>query len=139
VASAAAYRAAYERRAAATDRPQKEAIDKVLAAFEADQTGHSLRLAKRLEELTGLESRPTILGYVQRGGTPSPVDRLLAAQLGNAAADLVARGRFGVMVAAHRDGTRAVPIEKVAGHLSTVPLDHLLLQTARHVGTCLGD
>jgi 6-phosphofructokinase 1 len=139
VAGAAAYRAAYERRAAATDRPQREAIDKVLAAFEADQTGHSLRLAKRLEELTGLESRPTILGYVQRGGTPSPVDRLLAAQLGNAAADLVARGRFGVMVAARRDGTRAVPIEKVAGRLSTVPLDHQLVETARHVGTCLGD
>jgi ATP-dependent phosphofructokinase / diphosphate-dependent phosphofructokinase len=139
VASTRAYQDALDRRAAASGRDEKAAVDLELATFDADHTGHSLRLARQLEELTGLESRSTILGYVQRGGTPSPVDRLLAARLGNAAADLVAEGRFGVMVAARREGTRAVPIERVAGRLKSVPLDHPLVATARNVGTCFGD
>jgi 6-phosphofructokinase 1 len=98
-----------------------------------------MRLAKRLEELTRLESRVTILGYVQRGGTPSPADRLLATRLGSACADLLNDGVFGVMVGARRDGTEPVPLDKVAGRRKTVPLDHPWLTTARRVGTCLGD
>jgi 6-phosphofructokinase 1 len=81
----------------------------------------------------------SILGYVQRGGTPSPVDRLLATRLGSAAADLVAAGTYGVMVAARGDGTEAIPLEAVAGRRKTVPPDHTWLVAARHVGTCLGD
>ena len=119
--------------------PERDAADAELAAFDADHTGHSLRLARQLEALTGLESRVSILGYVQRGGTPSPIDRVLAARLGNAGADLVAEGTFGVMVAAEGDETRAVPLELVGGRLKTVPLDHPLVATARNVGTCLGD
>jgi 6-phosphofructokinase 1 len=64
---------------------------------------------------------------------------VLAARLGNAAADLVAAGTAGVMVAALGDGTATVPLEDVAGKLRTVPLDHPLVETARNVGTCLGD
>ena len=139
VEAAAAYRRALGRRAAASTRTEKDAANVELATFDADHTGHSLRLAERLATLTGLESRPTILGYIQRGGTPSPIDRILAARLGNAAATLVAAGRFGVMVAANGDRTRAVPIERVAGRLKVVPLDHPLFDTARHVGTCFGD
>ncbi len=134
-----AYRAAESRREAAADRAERDAAAAELAALEADHAGHTLRLARRLEELTGLESRVTILGYVQRGGTPSPVDRLLATRLGSAAADLVRDGVFGVMVAARRDGTVAVPLERVAGKRKTVPPDHTWVETARHVGTCLGD
>jgi 6-phosphofructokinase 1 len=81
----------------------------------------------------------SILGYVQRGGTPSPIDRLLATRLGTAAADLVAAGTYGVMVAARGDGTEAVPLEDVAGRRKVVPIDHPWVATARHVGTCLGD
>jgi 6-phosphofructokinase 1 len=59
--------------------------------------------------------------------------------LGNAGAALVADGAYGVMVAANGDDTRPVPLERVAGRRKTVPLDHPLIATARHVGTCLGD
>lgn len=139
VESARAYASAVARREAATDEAEKLAIEAEIATNDADHTGHSLRLARRLEELTGLESRVTILGYVQRGGTPSPIDRLLATRLGNAGADLVAAGIYDVMVAAAGDGTRPVRLAKVAGRRKTVPLDHPFVAAARRVGTCLGD
>jgi len=110
-----------------------------LAALEVRHTGNTMRLAKHLEELTHLESRVTILGYVQRGGTPSAADRLLATRLGSACGDLINEGVFGVMVAARGDGTEPVPLEKVAGKRKAVPPDHQWIDTARRVGTCLGD
>jgi 6-phosphofructokinase 1 len=110
-----------------------------LASLEVRHQGNTLRLAKQLEELTHLESRVTILGYVQRGGTPSAADRILATRLGSACGDLIHEEHFGVMVAARGDGTEPVPLEKVAGKRKAVPLDHSWIQTARHVGTCLGD
>ena len=100
---------------------------------------NTFTLARQLEQATGMEARVTILGYVQRGGTPCGVDRLLATRLGSAAADLVAQGTFGVMVASHGDGTRTVPLEQVAGVLKSVPLDHPWIKAAREVGTSLGD
>ncbi len=134
------YQGMVSRRKATSSRtPERAVADAELAAFDADHTGHSLRLARQLETLTGLESRVSILGYVQRGGTPSPIDRVLAARLGNEGARLVAAGEFGVMVTAKGDDTGIVPLEKVAGRLKTVPLDHDLVATARNVGTCLGD
>jgi 6-phosphofructokinase len=136
---AAAHAEILARRVEASDADEKAALDAELAALDAAQTGHSLRLARVLEERTGLESRVSILGYMQRGGTPSAADRVLAARLGDAGADLVARRTFGVMVAADGDGTRAVPLERVAGRRKTVPLDHPLIRAARDVGTCLGD
>ncbi len=102
----------------------------------ADRT---LNLAKQLENLTGLEARVTILGHLQRGGTPSAADRILATRLGTACADLIAQGTFGVMVAAKGEGTRPVPLEEVAGPVKTVPKDHPWILTARRVGTNLGD
>jgi len=110
-----------------------------LASLEVRHTGNTMRLAKQLEELTQLESRVTILGYVQRGGTPSAADRLLATRLGSACGDLINEGVFGVMVAARGDGTEPVPLEKVAGKRKAVPIDHQWIETARHVGTCMGD
>jgi 6-phosphofructokinase len=110
-----------------------------LAGLEVRHQGNTLRLAKQLEELTHLESRMTILGYVQRGGTPSPADRLLATRLGSACGNLIHEGVYGVMVASRGDGTEPVPLEKVAGKRKAVPLDHQWIETARHVGTCLGD
>jgi 6-phosphofructokinase len=110
-----------------------------LATLDVRHTGNTMRLAKQLEELTQLESRVTILGYVQRGGTPSPADRLLATRLGSACADLIHEGVFGVMVAARGDGTEPVPLEKVAGKRKAVPVDHQWVDTARRVGTCMGD
>jgi 6-phosphofructokinase 1 len=108
-------------------------------ATEIQYAERTLRLAKQLEDLTGLEARVTILGHLQRGGIPSAADRLLATRLGTACADLINEGHFGVMVAAKGDGTRAVKLEEVAGKIKTVPIDHPWVESARRVGTNLGD
>ena len=110
-----------------------------LANVEHSQREHTFTLANQLEAATGLEARVTILGYVQRGGTPSAADRLLATRLGTAAADLVAAGEFGYMVAARGDGTEPVPLKEVAGKVKLVPTDHDWITAARKVGTGLGD
>jgi len=110
-----------------------------IAALELRHQGNTMRLARQLEELTHLESRVTILGYVQRGGTPCAEDRILATSLGCACADLINEGKFGVMVAARGDGTEPVPLEEVAGKIKLVPPDHSWVKTARRVETCLGD
>ncbi len=136
---ARAFTAAENKRGRARTVHDKKEAKMELAALEARHTGNTLRLARQLEELTHLESRVTILGYVQRGGAPSAVDRLLATRLGAACADLIHDGVFGVMVAARGDGTEPVPLEKVAGKRKIVPLDHSWIETARRVGTCLGD
>ena len=134
-----ARQAAAQKRAAAQTDTDRQAARLELEALEARHEGNTIRLARQLEELTGLESRVTILGYIQRGGTPSPADRLLATRLGTACADLIARGVFGVMVAARGDSAEPVPIQDVAGKVKTVPLDHPWVESARRVGTCLGD
>jgi ATP-dependent phosphofructokinase / diphosphate-dependent phosphofructokinase len=138
-ADAEAFREAEARKRAASSLQEIEAAVAALAAVEAAHAGNTLRLAGQLEALTGLESRVTILGYVQRGGTPSAADRLLATRLGSAGADLISGDVFGVMVAARGEGTEPVPLDQVAGRRKLVPLDHPWIQAARHVGTCLGD
>jgi len=105
----------------------------------APEGANTLRLARRLEELTGLEARITILGHVQRGGSPSAADRLLATRLGTICADLIGQGRYGIMVAARGEGSEAVPLEQVVGKRKNVPLDHPWILSARHVGTNFGD
>ena len=121
------------------DKPGKKALKAKLLELEMQHTGNTLRLAQRLEELTGLETRLTILGYLQRGGTPSAGDRLLATQLGTEAVRLIYQDTFGVMVAKHGSETRAVPLYQVAGRLKTVPPDHEWIEAARRVGTSLGN
>jgi ATP-dependent phosphofructokinase / diphosphate-dependent phosphofructokinase len=100
---------------------------------------NTLKLADQLEEVTGLESRVTILGYLQRGGTPSACDRILATRLGTACAALIHEGVFGVMLAAHGDKAEPVALDQVVGKIKTVPLDHSWIASARRVGTNLGD
>jgi ATP-dependent phosphofructokinase / diphosphate-dependent phosphofructokinase len=139
VADARAYNSAEAKKEKARNQREKHDAKIELATLEAKHIGNTQRLAKQLEELTRLESRLTILGYVQRGGTPSPADRLLATRLGSACADLIHEGIFGVMVAARGDRTEPVPLEKVAGKRKIVPPDHPWVETARRVGTCLGD
>jgi ATP-dependent phosphofructokinase / diphosphate-dependent phosphofructokinase len=112
---------------------------KELIRLRSQHAGSTWRLAKQLEELTQLEARVTILGYVQRGGTPSAEDRLLATRLGTAAVELIQRRSFGMMVAARGENVKAVPIADVAGRLKLVPPDHSWIASARHVSTCFGD
>jgi ATP-dependent phosphofructokinase / diphosphate-dependent phosphofructokinase len=134
-----ALRAAEEKVAKAKSPGAQGNADTELKQLEAEHSGNTMRLAKQLEKLTGLESRVTILGYLQRGGTPSATDRLLATRLGTACADLINKGRYGVMVAARADDTKPVPLEEVAKKLKFVPPDHPWVATARRVGTCMGD
>jgi 6-phosphofructokinase 1 len=111
-----------------------------LAEFHEKHVNHSVDLTKRLSELTGLETRLTILGHLQRGGAPSATDRILATRLGTAAARMLDEGRVhGVMVAARGDGVEAVPLEQVAGKKKLVSLDHPWVRSARQVGTTFGD
>ncbi len=100
---------------------------------------NTLRLAEKLEGMTQLESRVTILGHLQRGGAPSSADRLLASSLGTTAAELAARRKFGVMVASRASEAVPVALEEVAGKRKLVPADHPLIESARHLGTCFGD
>lgn len=131
--------AAAEAVSKAKDKAEKKKAKVELEKLSAQHSGHTLRLSNQLEELTGLESRVTILGHVQRGGTPSAADRLLATRLGTACAELIHEGTYGVMVAAHGDKTRPVPLQEVVGKRKTVPPDHPWIETARRVGTNLGD
>src|SRR5260370_11181381 len=117
---ARAYLAAEARRNKARTKVEKRAARLELEALDAKHEGNTFRLARQLEQLTKLESRVTILGYVQRGGTPSAADRLLATRLGTACADLIHEGVFGVMVAARGDRTEAVPLGEVAGQPEAV-------------------
>ena len=112
---------------------------KVPASVDTQYADHTIKLAHRLEQLTGLESRVTILGHLQRGGIPSAADRLLATRLGTAAAELISRKQYGVMVASKGEKTRPVKLEEVAGKIKVVPQDHPWVLTARRVGTCMGD
>jgi 6-phosphofructokinase 1 len=97
------------------------------------------RIARQLQQLTGIEARVTSLGHVQRGGEPTALDRLLATRLGTKAGQLLAEGTYDVMVAIQGDRTLPVPLEDVAGQKKLVPLDHPWIDTARLVETCLGD
>ncbi len=118
---------------------EKAASKTHLDAIKGSLHTLTLKLSSELEELTGLESRVTILGHLQRGGTPSAADRLLATRLGTACASYIDQGQFGVMVASHGDTTKAVPLKDVVGKRRTVPLDHEWMQAARDIGVCLGD
>jgi ATP-dependent phosphofructokinase / diphosphate-dependent phosphofructokinase len=123
----------------AEDKKERKKAKAKLAELEASMTNHTLQLSQQLELLTGLEARVTILGHLQRGGTPSAADRLLATRLGTACAHLIHEGTYGVMVAARGDGAEAVPLEQVIGKRKTVPLDHPWISSARNIQVCLGD
>jgi ATP-dependent phosphofructokinase / diphosphate-dependent phosphofructokinase len=96
-------------------------------------------VADALQARTGLEVRVTVLGHVQRGGVPTPQDRLLATRLGARASELIAEGTTGVMVAVRGEACEPVPLEEVAGRTRLVAPDDPLVQTARRIGVCMGD
>jgi len=96
-------------------------------------------LAGRIQKATGLETRETVLGYVQRGGSPSPMDRVLASRFGAAAANLIARGEFGRMVAQRNGIITSVKLSEVGGKTKLVKSDDPMVRQAREMGTCFGD
>ena len=116
--------------------------------------GEGNRVAKQLKELTGLDSRCTILGYMQRGGTPTAYDRVLSTKYGAKAMELAMEGKFGVLTVIKNGKLDCVPLEVVVGenkeigavqggtaesNVRYVTMDDDLVKTARDVGICLGD
>lgn len=97
------------------------------------------RIARQLQQLTGIEARVTSLGHVQRGGEPTAFDRMLATRLGTSAGKLLAEGTYDVMVGMQGERVVPVPLEEIAGFKKLVPSDHAWIETARLVDTCLGD
>ena len=96
-------------------------------AAASDQFGHARlggvgdALAREIEERTGFETRVTVLGHVQRGGSPTPRDRVLATRYGLKAADLVHEGKYGTMAALQGDDVVAVPLADAVAELKKVP------------------
>lgn len=101
--------------------------------------GISQVLAGQIEREFGLESRATILGHVQRGGTPVAFDRVLATLFGHKALEMALAGEFNRLVVMQNGQITSVPFEVVAGKQRLVPIDHPLIAAARGVGTCFGD
>jgi ATP-dependent phosphofructokinase / diphosphate-dependent phosphofructokinase len=101
--------------------------------------GIGFALGYRIETLTGLETRAVVLGHLQRGGSPTASDRVLATSFGATAVDLVAREEFGRMAAVRNGIVTSVPLETAAGGPKPVPPDHPLIGAARAIGTSFGD
>jgi len=85
------------------------------------------------------EVRVSVLGHIQRGGSPSPFDRILATRFGVAAVDLIAQGGFGRMVCLRNERIESVHIADAVGQVKTVNPDGEMVRTARAVGICFGD
>jgi len=96
-------------------------------------------VSDEVHKITGLDSRHVVLGHVQRGGTPTPYDRVLATQFGHHAFELLTAGRTNRLVVMRDGRINSVPIEDVANRVRTVPLDSPLIAAARAVGTTFGD
>lgn len=122
----------------ASNKDAKEKASRKMASFHEEHVDHTVKLTQKLEKLTGCESRLTILGHLQRGGTPSAFDRVLATELGTACAEFLAEGGHGHMMALRAGKVVPVPLEEVAGQKKLVTPDHTLVRAARLVGTCFG-
>ena len=97
--------------------------------MKLDEFGHirlggiGQQIAELIEKRTGFETRSTVLGHIQRGGSPTARDRVLATRFGLKASDLVAEGAFGEMAALRGDDVIAVPLAEATAELKTVPDD----------------
>jgi phosphofructokinase-like protein len=101
--------------------------------------GVSNSIALEIEKRTGYEVRATVLGHIQRGGSPAPVDRILATRFGVEATRMAVEGEYGQMVALRCGEIVAVPLAEAIGHLKGVTPDNQLVRTARAIGMVFGD
>ena len=122
-----------------TEGEERDKIKSELKELDAKYRGSTLQMVEELQKITGLETRLTILGHLQRGGTPSAADRLLATKLGTKAVEFIKDEKFGVMVAVKGGSCQAVPMAEAAGKINYVPPDHPMVLSARSVGTSFGD
>ena len=101
--------------------------------------GIAYRVAAELGELTGKDSRAVVLGHIQRGGSPTPLDRILASRYGVGAVWAIEQGRFGQLVALQNDVLLTIPLLECANRIKPVPADGQLVRTARSLGIVFGD
>ena len=95
-------------------------------------------IAEEIEYETGFETRETVLGYIQRGGSPTPYDRNLATRMGGHATELIASGQFGRMVSLQGAEIGSIPLNEVAGKLKLVNENHDLIVQGKRMGICFG-
>ena len=95
-------------------------------------------IAQEIEYEPGIETRETVLGYIQRGGSPTPFDRNLSTRMGGHATELIATGQFGRMVTLQGNDISSLPLEEVAGKLKLVTEDNDLVVQGRQMGVCFG-
>ncbi|MCX7749240.1 MAG: 6-phosphofructokinase [Clostridia bacterium] len=96
-------------------------------------------VAERIEKLTGIETRVTVLGHLQRGGRPVPFDRILSTRYGVAAVEMVHEGKYGRMVSLQGNHITSVPLEAAVGKLKTVAPEGELVKIAKSIGLSFGD
>lgn len=96
-------------------------------------------IGDQIEKLMCIETRTVVMGHLQRGGSPTPFDRVLATQLGAKAMDFIKEGAFGHMVGVRNNEFVKVSLREAAKGKRLVPQHHLLVESARAIGTCFGD
>lgn len=96
-------------------------------------------IAAQIKERTGVEVRVTVPGHTQRGGSPCAFDRVFATQVGAAAADLIARKKYGYMVCMKNNDITAVPLKEIANKLKTVDPNSSIVKQAKQIGISFGD
>ena len=99
----------------------------------------SYQIAQEIEQATGQETRVTVPGHFQRGGSPCPYDRVLSTRFGAAAAQLIIKKQYGCMVALVNNQVVPVPLSEVAGKLKSVPVDCEVVKTAKQIGISFGE
>jgi 6-phosphofructokinase 1 len=114
----------------------------IVVVAEGIKTGDGKRaaeyVAREIEHETGIETRQTVLGYIQRGGAPTPFDRNLSTRMGGHATELIANGDFGRMIALQGNEISSIPLSEVAGKLKLVTEDQDLVVQGRRMGICFG-
>ena len=117
--------------------PEKDALGKPIPPAKPGSVGNTIAFAIR--DYLKKDVRVTVLGHIQRGGSPSPFDRILATRFGVAAADCIARGEFGRMVCLRATKIVSVPLEEAIGVYKTVDPNGDYIRAARGVGIGFGD
>lgn len=123
----------------AKTKDEAKLSSKQLKKKRKNEKSAGYRVSEQLNEISDYESRVSVIGYLQRGGTPSSYDRVLATQFGTMGAEMLAKGDYGRMVSLKGLNVVSVPLEEVAEKTKFVPKDHLAVISAKATGTVFGD
>lgn len=117
----------------------RQQFDDLAGAGPRHLGGIGRYVAERLQQMTGIDTRYTVLGHLQRGGIPTAFDRILATRLGSHAVELVESNEWNRLVVLRNDTVTSVPIADIVGGTRSVDLTHDLVRAARGIGTSFGD